>query len=160
MNNLTRLLFLGAASSLVVSLTAQSEGGPRGGGPGHHGRPRGNPIVRAIDVDKNIVLSATELANASAAILALDTNADGIVSAAELRPLPPNPPARLENPNRPEKGPQHQRPRDPVMLALDADQNGELSASEITNAAASLKALDDNEDGQLAREEFRPLPPE
>ena len=45
------------------------------------------------------------------------------------------------------------------MLALDADTDGALSAAEIGNAVASLKALDANSDGKLTRDELRPLPP-
>jgi formylglycine-generating enzyme required for sulfatase activity len=46
--------------------------------------------------------------------------------------------------------------RNPVILALDTNRDGELSASEITNAAASLKSLDKNGDGNLSRDEMRP----
>jgi len=53
----------------------------------------------------------------------------------------------------------------PVLRALDADRNGELSAAEIQNAAAALQKLDTNLDKQLNAEEFlepqgdrRPLP--
>jgi Ca2+-binding EF-hand superfamily protein len=45
------------------------------------------------------------------------------------------------------------------MLALDANSDGALSASEIANAPASLRALDANGDGKLTRDELRPLPP-
>jgi len=41
-------------------------------------------------------------------------------------------------------------------LALDTNRDGELSASEIANAAAALKALDKNGDGNLSRDEMRP----
>jgi len=44
----------------------------------------------------------------------------------------------------------------PLMIALDADKDGEISADEIANAAAALKALDKNGDGKLARDELRP----
>ena len=45
------------------------------------------------------------------------------------------------------------------MIALDLDEDGELSAAEIAQAAASLKILDINGDGKLTRDELRPLPP-
>lgn len=44
----------------------------------------------------------------------------------------------------------------PVLAALDADKNGEISAEEIDNAAAALKKLDKNGDGKLTEEELRP----
>ncbi|MCC2668626.1 MAG: transaldolase/EF-hand protein [Armatimonadetes bacterium] len=46
--------------------------------------------------------------------------------------------------------------RMPVMLALDLDKNGELSADEISRAAASLATLDKNKDGKLTEDELRP----
>ena len=48
----------------------------------------------------------------------------------------------------------------PVMQALDADQDGELSAKEIENAVAALKTLDKNKDGKLTEDELRPNFPE
>ncbi len=47
-------------------------------------------------------------------------------------------------------------PHIPLLEALDADEDGEISAAEIESAAASLKSLDKNEDGKLTREEIRP----
>ena len=44
----------------------------------------------------------------------------------------------------------------PVMAALDADQNGEISSDEIAKATQALKALDKNSDGKLTIEEIRP----
>ncbi|HUT94856.1 MAG TPA: hypothetical protein VMY37_35690, partial [Thermoguttaceae bacterium] len=46
--------------------------------------------------------------------------------------------------------------RNPVILAIDADGDGELSAREIANVAAALKTLDANGDGILSRDELRP----
>ncbi|NQT15355.1 MAG: hypothetical protein HQ582_21545, partial [Planctomycetes bacterium] len=44
----------------------------------------------------------------------------------------------------------------PLMAALDADKDGEISAKEIENAVKALKKLDKNEDGRLTHEELRP----
>ncbi len=54
----------------------------------------------------------------------------------------------------PERG--FRPPTPPLMLALDADKDGELSSDEIKNAATALKTLDKDEDGKLSREELRP----
>jgi len=165
MKKLTRLLALTAAVGFAVTAFAQPAGGPRGGrpGPGGPGGPGGHPILRVIDTDKDRVISAAELATASAAIATLDQNADGVVSTAEFHPARPTPPAdapgRPERPERPAGAPDHPRPIDPVMLALDANADGALSALEISNAITSLKALDANADGQLTPDEVRPLPP-
>lgn len=133
------------------------------GGPGGHHRGPGNPIARVLDADRDGEISAAELANATAAIKALDRNGDGTVSADELRPARPARPADAPTPPAdrpaPPAGRDHPRPVDPIMLALDANGDGELSSSEIANATASLKALDLNADGKLASDEFRPLPP-
>ncbi|MGV2337977.1 MAG UNVERIFIED_CONTAM: hypothetical protein LVR18_29150 [Planctomycetaceae bacterium] len=44
----------------------------------------------------------------------------------------------------------------PLMKALDADQDGTISAAEIQNASKALAALDKNNDGSLSGEELRP----
>ncbi len=44
----------------------------------------------------------------------------------------------------------------PLMVALDADQDGELSTKEIEGAVAALKTLDKNKDGKLSADELRP----
>jgi Ca2+-binding EF-hand superfamily protein len=49
--------------------------------------------------------------------------------------------------------------RPPLFVALDADDDGELSTSEIEAASKALLTLDRNEDGKLSREELFPLGP-
>ncbi|PHR95946.1 MAG: hypothetical protein COA78_29380 [Blastopirellula sp.] len=44
----------------------------------------------------------------------------------------------------------------PLMMALDANQDGDISAEEIKNAVKALKSLDKNKDGKLSPEEYRP----
>lgn len=48
----------------------------------------------------------------------------------------------------------------PVLAALDANKDGVISKSEINNAAAALRKLDKNGDGELDAEEMRPSRPE
>lgn len=48
----------------------------------------------------------------------------------------------------------------PVLAALDANKDGIISKSEINNAAAALRKLDKNGDGELDAEEMRPSRPE
>ena len=48
----------------------------------------------------------------------------------------------------------------PIVRALDADKDGEVSASELANAPAALLALDANKDGAVSRTEFHPPRPE
>lgn len=47
----------------------------------------------------------------------------------------------------------------PVLRALDADNDGELSKAEIEGAAKALAALDKNGDGKLSRDEILPNMP-
>jgi hypothetical protein len=50
--------------------------------------------------------------------------------------------------------------RMPVMVALDADGDGVISADEINNASVALRKLDKNGDGKLTEDEIRPnFPP-
>jgi Ca2+-binding EF-hand superfamily protein len=46
----------------------------------------------------------------------------------------------------------------PVLAALDADHNGEISAAEMRNAPAMLRTLDANNDGKLTVDEILPDP--
>jgi hypothetical protein len=174
MKKLPRFLALGAALTVTAALFAQTDtnngnrpGRPGPGGPGGgrgHGGPggpgaRGHPIVRVLDADKDGTISASEIANSSAAILTLDSNGDGKITKDDA-PVPP-----ADAPQRPADAPTppdgaRPHPNDPIMLALDANGDGELSAAEIANAPTSLKALDTNKDGALTPDEYRPLPPE
>ena len=68
------------------------------------------------------------------------------------------PPAGRRGDGRPGEG----RPgmfRPPVVAALDADGDGELSAAEIEGASKALAKLDKNSDGKLSREELGPPGP-
>lgn len=127
--------------------------GPRRGPPGNP-----NPVVRVLDADRNHEASSAELANAATVLRTLDTNSDGEITVDELRPA--RPADAPEHPAPPADAPPHARPVDPVMLALNANADGKLSASEIANAPASLAALDLNKDNKLTLHELRPLPPE
>lgn len=53
-----------------------------------------------------------------------------------------------------------QFPISPLMIALDSDKDGTLSAAEIENASKALLSLDKDGDGVLTQEEIRPKMPE
>jgi hypothetical protein len=65
-------------------------------------------------------------------------------------------PSREGREGGPEGRPPFRFPPAPLMVALDADADGEISAAEIEGAVAALKKLDKNSDGKLTREELRP----
>ena len=59
--------------------------------------------------------------------------------------------------------PQNQQgtpPGPPAVKLLDANDDGELSASEIANASTVLAELDTDGNGRLSEEELKPKPPE
>ena len=81
----------------------------------------------------------------------------------------PGPPGRGEqDPGRPPR-PDHDEgdpppppfgpPPNPMFLAIDTNDDGELSANEIANASKSLLKLDRDKDGILTEEEVRPPRP-
>lgn len=157
------ILALALALGALVSFAQGQPGGPggRSGGPGGPGGMRGGrpqmPIVAALDVNTNGVVEAAELANASKALLKLDKDGDGRLSATELQPQRPGSNQQQQPQFTPPDG--GKRPSPPIISALDADGDGALSASEIANAATALKSLDKDGDGQLSREELMPRPP-
>ena len=109
-------------------------------------------VLGALDADQDNVISAAEIENAPAALWKLDKNHDGKLTAEEcgfkadsrLDPM------------------QLGRARlafmqiHPVLAALDTNQDGEISESEIRNAAAALRTLDRNGDGKVVEGEVRP----
>ena len=58
------------------------------------------------------------------------------------------------------RGDRGDRPKPPLMLALDPNGDHVIDASEITNAPEALKKLDLNGDGKLTRDEIMPPRPE
>jgi hypothetical protein len=151
------LLVAGLALGGAVMANAQENSGPRNAPADGHCPPpphHGDPLMRALDTNKDGVISADEIAAAPTALRALDKNNDGQVTLDEL--LPPRPADAPPPPTN--AGPHH--PPSPLFVALDVNRDGALSADEIANAASSLAALDTNHDGQLTHEEFRPAPPQ
>lgn len=141
------------ATSALTIWAQDSDGGPgpRGGrgpggpgGPGHRSPP---PFIAALDANKDGVIDATELANASTALAKLDKNGDGQITLDELHPARP-----ADAPEPPADAPK--RPVPPMLAALDTDKDGTISAAELANAPASLAKLDKNGDGQLTPDEF------
>jgi hypothetical protein len=64
-----------------------------------------------------------------------------------------------QRPLAPPGGDRPARPVPPLLRALDADHDGEISAEEIANASAALSTLDANGDGVLTRDEIAPTQP-
>lgn len=86
-----------ALSASTLLLMAEGNGKPprpprgeEGGGPGgpRH-RPPPPPVMVVLDANHDGVIDATEIANASQALLTLDKNGDGQLTWEELRPPRP-----------------------------------------------------------------------
>jgi hypothetical protein len=112
------------------------------------------PVLGALDADRDLTLSPWEISNAPAALRRLDMNYDGKLTPEECGlHLDPHsmPPALLAQLR------QRFMSYHPVLAALDADHDGDISAWEIEHAAVSLKKLDRNHDGYLAADEVIPF---
>jgi Ca2+-binding EF-hand superfamily protein len=113
-------------------------------------------VLAALDADGDLMISPAEIANAPVELRKLDLNHDGKLSAEECGFAPPGDftgPASLLA--------RYRRAfmlENPVLAALDNDHNGEISAAEIANSPAALKALDINSDGSLSPYELLPNP--
>lgn len=140
MTNLRLFLLSLTVSSLPLARAAAAEPTPF-----PTGRMQ-SVVVAALDTDRNGILSPTELALAPTALRALDLNADGVLSADELRRFESS---RSNRPGRISSGFN-------VAFTLDANRDGEIQAMEIANATLSLKTLDVNGDGQITGNELRP----
>ena len=89
------LAFIGSATWLIAQDNPppmDGPGGPEGpGGPGMGHRPP-PPIIAVLDVNRDGVISADEIANASKALKKLDRNGDGELTRDELHPPRPDGP--------------------------------------------------------------------
>lgn len=99
-------------------------------------------LLNALDPNRDLVISADEIANAPQALRSLDANGDGALDAEECGRVSAGDFMRAN----------------PVLAALDANHDGLISGTEIRNAASALERLDSNHDGRLTAEELLPDP--
>jgi Ca2+-binding EF-hand superfamily protein len=121
-------------------------------------------VLRALDVDHDHVISGSEIANAPAVLLTLDRNHDGKLTPDECGQSFADDPKENAAIEATFDAQLLQRFHlgfmrlHPVLAALDADHDGEISTREMQNASAALKSLDSNGDGRLTPDELLPDP--
>ena len=163
-----------SAEEMRANFGPGGPGGPEGRrqeGPRDEGRredPAAELVKTLMAFDKNGdgKLSMDELPERMQGMFARgDANKDGFLTPDEIAKMatvqaaPGNRPERRDERGGP-GGPGGMRRVDAVMTALDANNDGSLSAEEIKNAPAALKRLDKNGDGKITEDEVRPnFPP-
>ncbi|WP_166823525.1 EF-hand domain-containing protein [Thalassoroseus pseudoceratinae] len=139
----------------------RGERGERGEGRGFGNRgfrPPPNPIVEAIDKDKNGSLSAEEIKNAVAALKTLDKNDDGEISREEMRPEGPG---RFgQGGPRPDFNPEDFAKNfvSRMLDQNDKNKDGKIAKSEVTGRfAENFDRGDTNKDGFIDKAEMEAM---
>lgn len=138
---------------------AGPESGGGRGGPGFPGGPMGMmqmlPIMKALDTDQDGSLSASEIANASKALVQLDKNGDGIISNEEMRPDPSAMQGGIAGGGPGGNGPLAGAMMGKMFEKSDANSDGKLSGDEIPERMRDrLKMVDKDGDGSISKSEF------
>ena len=135
-------------------------------------RPQFNPVdmikrIKESDKNKDGKITKDELPEQMQRMFPrIDTNQDGAIDREELAVMEKRMAQRGQGGQRPEGQP-GQRPEGqpgqgrglpplPVLQALDANHDGEISGDEIANAVKALKSLDKDGNGKLTMEELMP----
>ncbi|MGE3164391.1 MAG: PEP/pyruvate-binding domain-containing protein [Planctomycetota bacterium] len=150
------LLTLLATTAMFASGTSTfAQFGPQSGGRGRDRGPMRSLVLEALDTDGDHQLSDEEVSKARSGLLKLDQNGDGNLEADELMPRRGNEEGRRGGPPGPGGFPGMRR-MDPIVAALDKDNDGELFEDEVVDAATSLARLDVDKDGTIREGEIRP----
>jgi hypothetical protein len=161
-----RLVLVLCSSGCVASLHAASFAGKSVGNepvpaeaPASSMRRGGGILIAALDINRDGVLSAAEVAQAPVLLRALDLDLDGNLSGAELKnEAMPRSSRRTAAVTVQFARVRHGGSGSNLAFTLDANHDGEIQAMEIANAASSLKDLDTDADGQVSFREMNPSP--
>ena len=111
-----------------------------------------NPVLAALDTNKDGVISAEEIANAPAALKKLDKNGDGKITEDEVRP------ARREGERGPAPGAANVAATVKRLMEFDKNGDGKLAKDELPERMQNLfERGDTNKDGFLSQEELTKL---
>ena len=154
----TATLGLGA----VAGFAWRQEQVPAQGGRGP-GRPGMSPVYAALDADRDGTVSATELANAPAALKGIDRNGDGALSADEIRPeFGPGGPGGRGGRGRGGPGEPGQTPATSpdelaaMLMSFDKDSDGKLTKAELPERLQGLfDRADADKDNALTADEIK-----
>jgi hypothetical protein len=117
-------------------------------------------VLGTLDADDDLILSPVEISSAPAALRKLDIDHDGGLSPQEAGQRfgdDPETLRRLDGEFVRQAGVGFMRLH-PVLAALDADQDGAISASEIDHSPSALRMLDKDGDGSIIAPEVLPDP--
>ncbi len=133
--------------------------GAEGGGPGFPGGPMGMmqmmPLMKVLDTDQDGTLSASEIANASKALVQLDKNGDGIISSEEMRPDPSAMPGGFAGAGPGAGGQFAGAMMGKMFEKSDANGDGKLSGDEIPERMRDkMGMIDKDGDGAITKAEF------
>ena len=122
-----------------IRSSATSQGGPVGR-PQHTGdATRMDPILGALDTDHDGIISAAEIAAAPSSLKTLDKDGDGELSAAELRPKQMTPADRAKH----------------MLDEWDTNKDGKITKTEAPDRMQQqFDTLDTNHDGALTEDEI------
>lgn len=113
------------------------------------------PILKVLDTDQDGTLSASEIANASKALIQLDKDGDGIVGPEEMRPDMSKMPGGIAGAGTGANG----QPNGAMMVKMfersDANGDGKLTGDEIPERMRDkLKMIDKDGDGSISKSEL------
>lgn len=112
-------------------------------------------LIADKDKDGNGTLSAVEISISAEAFQLADTNADGELDAEELKNAADTIGKELAAQKPQGPPPNFDRSAEQLMQNLDTDDDGVLSAEEISISSKTFDAADTNQDGVLSLEELR-----
>jgi Ca2+-binding EF-hand superfamily protein len=129
----------GRITSDEIRSSAKTQAGPNGRAQRGGEATRMDPVLNTIDTDHDGILSAAEIAAAPAALKSLDKDSDGELSSAELRPRQMTPTDRAKH----------------MLDEWDTNKDGKITKPEAPDRMQEqFETIDTNHDGVLTEDEL------